>query len=411
MTRLLVIGTIAIAAAGYVAWREGALQNEHRTKTVACVRQGFPVRGALVPDLIPGWRDRYRQMTLLISRSGKKRSSPPVRITSSTGLAGIDQAAVVRSRSLTVIVHGRATGRPSIVVGWTQRGHVTELVRTLNLIRGSAAETFALPSSENPRTLTVAVVQVQRRAIFEIDRVELRADGRQLLRNPGLKPVLCSPRAREQPGIPSTAAVEETCLRSRSASSDPRFVRVIVPNWRDRYEEMNLLAPRLSNASAPLRITSTQGLSGIDQIALLPRAPARLEVEGRILSGAAEAVISWSELGRVREITIRLRLRRGSETHRLRLPRETGPLALTVGVVQLRRHGVLELNRVGLESGRRQYLHNAALSFEDCPPLPRRPYAAFATPIWVRWSASVLLLALIGVGIWLWRGSAGPSSE
>lgn len=402
MTRCLVCGAIHLAVIGaYLAWpahAEGGSSRDRSAVGETCANTSGPMPGPFVPVAVPAWRDRYPTTTVLIRRSAIRRPSPLLRITSSTTLAGLDQNVVVPSRTLTVVVHGHMTaGRPLMVVGWTEGRRVHERVRILDLSGGSDARSFRLP--RNALSVLVAVIKEQRRGVFELDRVEARSGGRQLLRNAGLKPIICSPPSRTGHGFSSTESVQETCLRRRPASGDPRLVRVTVPAWRDRYEQMNVLVPRLSNASAPLRITSGHGLSGIDQIAKLPRRPVRVRVRGRILSGAGHLVISWTERGDVREVESALRLRRGFETRRVNLPTGKGPLAVTVAVVQLRRGSVIELNRVELESGGRQYLRNAALSFDVCPPLPKRPSAAFATPVRLRWPATFLLLALIALAL------------
>jgi hypothetical protein len=404
MSRCLVCGAIHLAfVAAYLtspARAEGGLRSDRPAVGETCAHTNAPVPGPLVPVVVPGWRDRYPPTTVRIRRSEISGPSPPLRITSLSALAGLDQGVVVPSRTLTVVVNGRVSaGHAVIVVGWTEGTRVYEHVRILDLSGGSDTRSFRLPRNPSPLTLTVAVVRRHRRGILELDRVELRSGGRQLLRNAGLKPIVCHPPSRKGRGSSSAEGIEQMCLLRRPASGDPRLVRVIVPAWRDRYEQMNVLVPRPSNTSAPLRITSGHGLSGIDQIARVPRMPTSVKVRGRILSGAAQLVISWREGGHVREVQSALKLRRGFETRRVSLPTGTGPLAVTVGVVQLRRGGVIELDGVELESGGRQYLRNADLSFDVCPRLPKRPNAAFAMPVWLRWPATFLLLALTALAL------------
>lgn len=395
VTRFLICGAIHLAVGAYfvpLAQAGDRLSSDRPAVDETCARRQGPVAGPFVPVAIPRWRDRYLGMTVLARRSAGGTPSPTLRITSSVGLAGIDQNVLVRHRSLTVVVHGRVrTGKALLVVGWTQGSRVSERVRDLRLARGREAHVFRLSRNAAPLTVTVGVLQLRRRGILELDRIELQSRGRQLLRNPGLRPALCRP--------PPTGNLEETCLRHRPASDLPQLARVVVPGWRDRYERMNLLARPTETVSAPLHITSAYGLAGIDQVVRVPRMPLKVTIRGRVASGRARLILSWNEAGGVHEAVRAVRLGGGSETRRFRLPAGKGALWVTVGVAQLVRDGVLELDSVELESSGRQFLRNPALWSDVCPPVSQRPKAAFATPRWLRWAATLALLALVAVAI------------
>lgn len=400
MTRLLVCVGAVLAGAAQFGWPAdaGTRQRSGGTFDEACTRAGGHLLRPYVPVALPGWRNRYPDTTILVRRSAIRRRSPPLRVTSPTALAGIDQGVVLPSRTLTVVVYGRSTaGRAFVLVGWTGRTRVHERIRILNFVDGSDTHSFRLP--RNARLVTVALIRQGRRGILEVDRVEVRSRGRQLLRNSELRPAVCSPTFRKGHRDSSAESTEEKCLHRRPASGDPRLVRVTVPAWSDRYEQMNVLAPHLSNASGPLRITSVHGLSGIDQTAQLPRMLATISVQGHVVSGAAELVVAWSEKGAVRKVEHPLRLTHGFETRDISLPAGKGLLAVTVGVVQLVHGGELMLDRVELKSGGRQRLRNSALSFDVCPPLPKRPNAAFAMPVWLRWPCTFVLLALVALAL------------
>src|ERR687888_1639588 len=137
MTRFFVCGAIHLAVAAYLvcpARAESGLMSGLPTGKEACPPTTGSVPRQFVPVGVPGWRDRYPGMRVLIRPSAIRMPSPALRITSATALAGIEQAVVVRSRTLTVVVHGRtARGRPVIIVGWTQGTRTHESVQRLDL--------------------------------------------------------------------------------------------------------------------------------------------------------------------------------------------------------------------------------------------------------------------------------------
>jgi hypothetical protein len=387
---------IALHAGGRQRLHNGELEAEkcrqsgRRDLIEEClVRRQDPVHPDFVPVALMGWRDRYEPTAIVVARDTPKG---PVRISSERGPAGIDQTVLIPRHRFTITVRGKViSGEARLVVGWSENGRVRERERALKLNRGSQTHRFRLLRGTQPLQITVGIVQLGLGGTIELDEVALHAGGSAALRNSHLTPHLCIPMR--------PLDFTEACV-AHSRPRDQNHLLVIVPGWRERYEQMATFVERarMKSISPPVQFSGDRP-AGIDQSIRVPRSPLVVTVYGRRGSGRLILILTWTESGIAREQERELKLLRGKERHRFVLPRGGRSLPITVGIVQPDEGESASLDAVELESAGQQRLENAHLYADDCPPSPKRPDAAFAQLAWIRVASTFALLTLLGFAI------------
>jgi hypothetical protein len=148
-------------------------------------------------------------MTVLAVRGAG--TSSPVRITSASGLAGIDQLVWVSGGFPTIRLRGRVvSGEAELLVFWRVGSRPAQLQQPLTFPNGSQRLRVALPRSPQPTQVLVALVQLKRNAVLELDRVALESRGEQLMQNAGLSFEICPSTANR----PKPASALSGWLRS-----------------------------------------------------------------------------------------------------------------------------------------------------------------------------------------------------
>jgi len=143
--------------------------------------------------IVPGWRERYEGMAVLVERTRMDTVSPPIQFAGERP-AGIDQTLRLPRSPLIVTVHGRRLAAPLVLIAsWTEGGVVREQEQALKLVHGVERHRFVLPRGKGRLSVSVAIVQPEAGESASLDALSLETEGKQRLENAHLYADRCLP--------------------------------------------------------------------------------------------------------------------------------------------------------------------------------------------------------------------------